>query len=223
LGWRRAKDWRKFLPMSRFALALWLAAALSAAPALASTPQPGRYRVAEGPDVAGELLIGANHTFQYALAAGALDEQAKGSWYRKGAQICLRTEPKPVPAQFALALAKTTQEHTLLVTWPNGEGIPGVDFRIGFDSGDPLADYTQYYGWSMPQDDTRAPRWIELAIPMHQLVSQRIALDGRKTIRVVLTPNDLGTVDFQGACLEAQGDGFVLHREGGDMRLTRGH
>ncbi len=26
---------------------------------------------------------------------------------------------------------------TLLVTWPNGKGIPGVDFTIGFDSGDP--------------------------------------------------------------------------------------
>ena len=198
-----------------------LAASLLASPGLAGPPKPGRYRVSEGPDIAGMLEIGTNHRFQYALAAGALDEQAKGSWYRDGAKICLRTEPKPVPAQFSLAAAEATQDHTLLVTWPDGRGIPGVDFRIGFDTGEPLADYTQYYGWSMPQDDKREPRWIELAVPMHRLMSQRIMLDGRKAIRIVLTPNDLGTVDFQRACFEAAGDKYVLHREGGDMHLVR--
>ena len=207
--------------MRRYAPAIIACVVLSSAPASAGTPRPGAYRVSEGPDVAGALEIGANHRFRYALAAGALDEHAEGSWYREGAKICLRTEPKPVPAQFALAPAEASQEHTLLVTWPDGKGIPGVDFRIGFDSGEPLTGYTQYYGWSMPQDDARAPRWIELAVPMHQLVSQRIALDGRKTIRIVLTPNDLGTVDFHGACLEAKGDGYVLHREGGEMRLVK--
>ena len=196
--------------------------AVLAQPAFAGAPQPGRYRVSEGPDVAGVLEIGANHRFQYALAAGALDEHAEGRWYRESSKICLRTEPRPVPAQFLLAPAEAAQEYTLLVTWPNGKGIPGVDFRIGFDSGEPLTGYTQYYGWSMPQDDARVPRWIELAVPMHRLVSQRIALDGRKTIRVTLTPNDLGTVNFQGACLEANGDGYVLHRDGGEMRLVRG-
>lgn len=207
--------------MRRLVLSALLCTALFAAPALAGAPGPGRYRVSEGPDIAGGLEIGANHRFRYVLAAGALDEHAEGRWYRDGAKICLRTEPKPVPAQFALAPAPADQDQTLLVTWPDGKGIASVDFRIGFDSGEPLTGYTQYYGWSMPQDDKRAPRWIELAVPMHRLVSQRIALDGRKTIRVVLTPNDLGTVDFQGACLEAQGDAFVLHRAGGDMRLVR--
>lgn len=207
--------------MRRLVLATWLGAALVSAPVSAGAPGPGRYRVSQGPDVAGGLEIGANHRFRYALAAGALDEHAEGRWYREGAKICLRTEPKPVPAEFTLTPAKSDQEHTLLVTWPDGNGIAGVDFRIGFDSGEPLTGYTQYYGWSMPQDDSRMPRWIELAVPMHSLVSRRIALDGRKAIRIVLTPNDLGTVDFQGACLEARGDAFVLHRAGGDMRMVK--
>lgn len=207
--------------MRRLALAAALGAVLFSATALAGAPQPGTYRVSEGPDVAGMLEIGANHRFRYMLAAGALDEHADGRWYRQGAKVCLQTEPKPVPAQFSLVPLEAGQEHTLLVTWPGGKGIPGVDFRIGFDSGEPLTGYTQYYGWSMPQDDIRAPRWIELAVPMHRLMSPRLALDGRKAIRVVLTPNDLGKVDFQGACLEAKGDGYVLHREGGELRLVR--
>lgn len=39
--------------------------------------------------------------------------------------------------------------------------------------------------------------------------------------RAVLVPNDLGVVDFQGACLEQAGQGYVLHRREGAMRLVR--
>ncbi len=207
--------------MRTLALAAMLGTVLFSAPAVAGAPQPGNYRVSEGPDVAGSLAIGADHRFRYGLSAGALDEHAEGSWHRQGAQICLRTEPRPVPAQFALVPAPAAQEPTLLVTWPNGHGIALVDFVIGFDSGEPLRGYTQDYGWSMPEGDTRQPRWIELGVRMFQLQSPRFALDGQKTIRAVLTPKDLGTVDFQDHCLEARGKGFVLHRPGGDLRLVR--
>ena len=81
--------------------------------------------------------------------------------------------------------------------------------------------YTQEYGWSMPEGDTRTPRWIELAVRMFSLASPRFPLDGQGAIRAVLTPNDLGTVDFHGACLEALGKDYVLHRPDGDLRLVR--
>ena len=67
---------------------------------------------------------------------------------------------------------------TLLVTWPNGEGIPGVDFRIGFDSGDPAEGYTQYYGWTMPEDDHRVPRWVEVSEPIYGFTAPRFELSG---------------------------------------------
>ncbi len=208
-----------------------LSALLASVPVSAAPRLTGHYRLAGGPDVAGELEIGADYRFRYALAAGALDEQAAGRWVQQGAKVCLFTEPRPVPPVFTLAPrpapnknAPTEEAATLLVKWPNGRGVALVDFRIGFDSGEPLDGYTQDYGWTMPQDDSRVPRWIELAVPMHGLKSPRLALDGheRGTINVVLTPNDLGIVDFQGACLEAQGTGYVLHhRDLGDMRFVR--
>ena len=185
----------------------------------------GQYRLAEGPDVAGQLILTADGRFHYGLAAGALDEEAHGRWQALDSAICLYTEPKPVPPAFTRVPAATTgdREATLLVTWPNGRGIAGIDFRIGFDSGDPLEGYTQDYGWSMPEGDERVPRWIELSEPMHDIASPRFVLEpqdkGRLT--VILTPNDLGIVDFEGACLEQRGDYVILHRKEGDMKFVK--
>lgn len=195
------------------------------APAAAAKPlPPGIYRVAEGPDIAGGIEITKDGRFAYFLAAGALDEQAKGRWEARGDQLCLTTEPSPVPPSFALGPRRTDvpDAPTLLVTWPNGRGIAGVDFRLGFTSGEPAVDYTQEYGWTLPQEETRKPVWIEVVEPIHGVVSSRFTLDPavRGTIVVVLTPNDIGVVDFRGACLEKVGKNIVLHREGGDMRLV---
>ena len=40
-------------------------------------------------------------------------------------------------------------------------------------------------------------------------------------MHVVLTPNDLGLVDFQGECLEARDKALFLRRGGGEMRFIR--
>ncbi len=202
-----------------------LSALLATTPASAAPSLIGQYRAAAGPDMAGGLEIAANHRFRYAFGGGALDEQAAGRWEQQGAKVCLYTEPRPVPPAFTLTprSAPSDEAPTLLVKWPNGRGIAGVDFVIGFDSGEPLTGYTQDYGWTKPQDDSRMPRWIELAVRMHGLKSPRLMLDGkaRGTINVLLTPNDLGVVDFQGACFEARDNAFFLQRGGGEMRFMR--
>lgn len=194
-------------------------------PAAAAPSLVGTYRVTEGPDVAGELRIAANHRFDYALAAGALDEAAQGRWEAEGTAVCLYTEPRPVPPKFTLMPHREVAADApcLLVTWPDGRGVALIDFVIGFDHGDPLSGYTQDYGWSLPPDEKRIPRWIDLAAPVMEIKPQHFALDARTPlpIRALLTPNDIGVVDFLHACLEPAKDGFVLHREGGTMRLAR--
>ncbi|WP_422061511.1 hypothetical protein [Sphingopyxis sp.] len=205
---------------------LLLAAALIAGPAAAQdSPFVGEYSLAEGPDVGGGLLIRTDGRFQYALAAGALDERAEGRWETRGDTVCLITEPKPVPPAFekGALIEVDAAIPTLLVTWPNGNGIAGVDFRIGFDSGDPAEGYTQDYGWTMPDDDTRVPRWVEISEPIHGIAAPRYELteaDGGK-LRVTIIPNDLGVVNFEGACAERTDRGLKLHRAEGDMRFVR--
>ena len=205
---------------------LLLAATLIAAPATAQdSPFVGEYSLAEGPDVGAGLLIRGDGRFQYMLAAGALDERAEGRWEMRGNMACLTTDPKPVPPAMKKGALIEVEGSipTLLVTWPNGEGIPGVDFTIGFDSGDPAEDYTQYYGWTMPEDDKRIPRWIELREPIYGITAPRYELteaDGGR-LRVIIVPNDIGVVNFDGACAEKTDRGLTLHRTEGDMRFVR--
>lgn len=205
---------------------LFLAAALIAAPAAAQeSPFVGEYALSEGPDVGGGLVIGNDDRFQYALAAGALDERAEGRWEVRGDGICLTTEPVPVPPVIEKGplIAVEGIVPTLLVTWPDGEGVAGVDFVIGFDSGEPAESYTQYDGWTMPDDDKRVPRWIEISEPIYRITAPRFDLteaDGGK-LRAIIIPNDIGVVAFDGACAERTERGLILHRAEGDMRFVR--
>jgi hypothetical protein len=207
------------------------AAALLAACAAAAEPNAaadgpslvGHYEI-DAIEQAGELLLTPDGRFQYAFTTGALDEHAAGRWEHVGEATCLTTEPKPVPPAFTKAAAVTDPDApTLLVTLPNGRGIAGVDFVIGFDSGDPVSDYTQYDGWTLPEDETRVPRWIQLNEPIYDIASPRFELEAADhgKLRIMLTPNDVGTVDFEQACLERTGDGVLLHRPEGDMTFKR--
>ena len=205
---------------------LFLSVLLVATPAAAQDSSfVGEYSLAEGPDVGGGLLIRNDGRFQYMLAAGALDERAEGRWEMRGESICLTTDPKPVPPAMEKGplIEVEGAVPTLLVTWPNGEGVPGVDFTIGFDSGDPAESYTQYYGWTMPDDDKRIPRWVELREPIYGIAAPRYELteadDGK--LRVIIVPNDIGVVDFDRACAEKTARGLTLHRAEGDMRFVR--
>lgn len=205
-----------------FLLCLALApvsAAMAAAPDLA-----GHYRLSEDHDAAGELDISADGHFDYGLAYGALDEEAHGRWQRQGDAVCLYTEPKPVPPVISRApTAKAaSQSATLMVVSPDGYGIAGIDFRIGFDSGDPVEGYTQEDGFTLDPGEHRVPRWVELYEPVNRIRAPRFTLEpeDRGKLLAILTPNDLGMVDFEGACLEATPQGAVLHRAEGDMHFV---
>jgi hypothetical protein len=206
-------------------LAALLAAAL-ALPASAQAPDLiGEYSLAEGPDVGGGLLIAADGSYEYGLAAGALDELSRGRWERQGEAICLITDPKPVPPAFEKAepLAVEGVVPTILVTWPNGEAVSGVTFKIGFDSGEPVENYTQYNGWTLPDDEKRVPRWIEVVEPIYDIRAPRYDLTeaDRGRLHVRLIPNDLGLIDLTGACIEARGDRVVMRRKEGELRFVR--
>jgi len=217
-----------FIPL--IALASAPAAFAQAAPgptkvAQATNPAVGHYRLAGGPDVASDLAIEADGHFFYALAAGALDEQASGRWVADGTTIRLTTEPKPKPATITAGTITRTGEGPLklLVTWPTGDGIAGVDFQVGFDNGDPVTGYTQDYGWTMQPDETRVPRWVELVEPIHGIVSPRFPIDLAKgnALTFVLTPNDLGIYDFEATIVEVQDGELLLHRGDATLRFVR--
>ena len=192
--------------------------ALTSQAAVADDGLAGRYRVDDGPDVASELILRPNGKFDYFLMAGSLDEQAQGSWQVDGETLRLMTIPKPVAAVFSRGPASTTADGKLVlhVTNPAGRGIASVHFTLGFDTGPPVKGYTQDHGWSLDERDKRIPRWIELSVPIYKLRSPRFPIDlsTGNEVTFILTPNDLGTIDFTGMQIDIQPHRLIMHRDG---------
>jgi hypothetical protein len=189
----------------------------------AKQPSPaGHYRLTGEHDVVSELLIKPDGHFSYGLIAGALDEQAEGRWRREGESIFLTTEPRPVPAAFSAAEAKRTETAplTVRVVWPNGRGVAGTDLRVGFAEGYPVDDYTQEDGWALSADERRSPIWVELSLHMFGLPPARFPIDAGRAnaLTFLLTPNDLGTFDFQDMRADIAPGRLVLHR--GESRMV---
>ena len=215
--------------MRRHTIALLAAAVLapmSGAPAAPPNPA-GTYRMG-GHDVASELVLTRDGKFTYFLAAGSLDEQAAGTWSIKGSMLHLVTLPKPVAAVFAAGKRRQTKVSPLIVhvVAPNGQGIAAVDLQVGLDSGEPAEGYTQDYGWSLPEGEKRIPRWVEFTLPIYALKSQRFAitdLAGGNELTFVLTPNDLGRIDFATIPIDIAPDRLTMHRWGNLAVFERVH
>ena len=186
----------------------------------------GEYRLVGEQDVASGIRLGTDGRFQYFLIAGALDERAEGRWSAAGDRVALVTEPKPVPPLFrreAPSKREGPAALTLIVRSPDGQGIAGVDLRLGFDEGEPIDSYTQEDGWSLPEGERRTPRWIELGVPMHGLASPRFPIDlaAGNALAFTLVPNDLGVLDFAGIPVMVDKKALVVERGGGRLRYER--
>ena len=198
---------------------LWAASiALTGQAALAADSLAGHYRLHEGPDVASELVLKPDGKFEYFLMAGSLDEQSQGTWRADGKSLRLTTLPKPVPAVFSRGPVSSTKDGKLVLHVTNraGRGIAGVDFAVGFDSGAPATGYTQEYGWTLDERERRVPRWIVLGLPIYKLESPRFPIDlsAGNELTFILTPNDLGTIDFTGMQIDIEPHRLVMHRNG---------
>jgi hypothetical protein len=204
---------------------LLLLLALGSGAAAKERSPAGDYRLVGEQDVASGLRLKPDGRFQYFLSAGALDEQAEGRWSSADARVVLVTEPKPVPPMFRQDAPGKSGSATLTVgvNSPEGPGIAGVDLRIGFDDGAPIESYTQEDGWSLPAEERRTPRWIELAVPMHDLASPRFPIDlaAGNALAFTLVPNDLGVFDFEGVTVRVESKALVVERGGGRLRYER--
>ena len=218
---------------------VWLAAVAAAiavvAPAEARSPYSRHYRVAEGPDVAGGLELGADGRFRYFLIAGALDQHAEGSWTETGGDIRLTTDPKPVPPSFARGPDAKPEEGkdapTLHVRLADGRDLAGIDFRLGLTTGASMAGYTQAEGWRFEEPDAAKPAetperkiaWVELVEPIYDVVSPRFVIDPPAAggLVFVLTPNDIEVVDFRNDRFERRTDDFVLHLGERTLKMVR--
>ncbi|MBD3729218.1 MAG: hypothetical protein IE933_05880 [Sphingomonadales bacterium] len=160
----------------------------------------GEYRDVNSFEMFHGLLLRADGTFAYALSVGALDRRSAGTWVREGDVITLTTDPKPVAPEFVAAPDDgAAGAPYLIVTWPDGDGIAGVDVLLGCGDGTQISDYTQYDGWSPGAGTCPDPQWVELEEGIHQIRSPRFPVAGRRGgLHFVLEPHDFGVADLTG-------------------------
>jgi len=187
----------------------------------------GRYRDAAGPDEVGQLELGRDGRFRFFFAAGSLDARAEGRWTSDGRTVILTTEPRPTPPAFTAGPISRSSEHPLsiLVNWPDGEGIATIDVRVGTADGRVLEGYTQYYGWHPGEgEEVGTPAWVELSELIQGVPLQRFALDmaAGNVFAFTLVPNDFGIAEFDGteARITAEG-GLILPFRGGLLPMVR--
>jgi hypothetical protein len=191
----------------------------------APDPVVGTYSMNDGPDVASQLVIGADGRFSYGIIAGAADYHAQGRWVRDGASIRLTTEPKPVPPTFSAGKVGRTADGPMMVVVrdPKGGPIAGIDFRIGMADGDVVEGYTQEEGWTVNSGKFGKPMWVELSLPMFNLAPQRFPIDPAKgnLFEFTFTPNDLGAMDFRAEPFVVTATGLEQRMQGHAMEWVR--
>lgn len=192
-------------------------------PALAADCPTGMFIAEAGPDAASALEINANGMFHYMLSVGAVDEAADGRWTCKDGALHLTTMPTPTPPEFKLGTIAQDPglPFSLRVTWPDGRGVPGVDFNLEMERGDPISDYTQESGWSGDLGG-RMPRAVQVSEPFYGTASPRFPLPSSDhlQVQIILTPNDMGTADFRDTLVSQDGGRLVLHWRSGEMAYS---
>jgi hypothetical protein len=216
------------MPMPDRLLGALCAAVMMPAPLLAQEPASaqlaGEYVHSQMELVAG-IRLNADGTFQYGLTVGSLDERAQGRWRRNGDTVELTSDPRPIAPTITAGPTKETpgQPFAIRLVAPNGQDVPGVDFTIAFDTGEPLAAYTTGALWSLPASERRLARSITFSKPSYRLQSKALPLDAQpnRTATFLLTPNDFGVADLTGMRLAIEGDTLVLSRPDGTLRFKR--
>ena len=195
-----------------------------AAPAIDASTLVGEYRDADSFEVFHGLLLREDGTFAWAISAGAMDRTSAGTWDVSGGKAVLTTSPAPIAPVFEQAEPDISADAPYLsVTWPNGRGIPGIDFTLECADGERISDYTQYDGWNPAEELCADPKAISLSEGTQDIGPTRFDISAHDGggLHFVLVPNDFGIMDLTGVTITPEPDGITLHLPGSRARMIR--
>jgi hypothetical protein len=214
---------RAFMSMAASALLVAAASAI-AARAMAQSPSlVGRYDGGQMEMAVGLELL-ADGRFRYALAYGALDEQAAGKWSLRGDQVLLTSDPVRAP-RFVLVSQGKAAPGVLRVDLdlPKGVSRQYFDALITKANGQTERRQLAEDGLLLPFAAAEAPTAIRLSLQMFDVASGPVRLDANSgySIRFRFEPNDIGKVAFQATPLKLVNGVLVLDRHGRTIRFRR--
>lgn len=185
--------------------------------------EPGEYRDRSSFEMFHGLRLNPDGTFQWALSVGALDRRSAGTWAQHDGIATLTTAPTPIAPQFRRDPdSPSSQAPFLIVRWPTGAGIAGVDVILTCADGAHISDYTQEDGWQPDAGACRSPETLELVEPIHGIGPARFDISGSTGgLQFTLVPNDFGVADLTGTQIAADAAGIVFRIMDTTVRMDR--
>jgi hypothetical protein len=214
---------RAFVAMASSVL---LVAAKSAATGRAmaqSTSLVGTYDGRQMEMVAGLELL-TNGRFRYALAYGALDEQAAGKWTSGGDRVLLTSDPV-TPPRFVLVSQSRGAPGMLRVDLDVPKGVSRQYFNALITKANGQTERRQLAedGLLLPFAAAEAPITLRLSLQMFDIAGGPVRLDANSgySVRFRFEPNDIGKVAFQATPLKLVNGELLLDRHGRTIRFRR--
>ena len=208
------------------ASSVMLVAAASAVAARAMAQSPSLVGTYDGGqmEIAAALQLLADGRVRYALAYGALDEEAAGKWTLRGDRVLLTSDPVRAP-RFVLVSQSKSAPGVLRVDLdvPKGLSRQYFDAAITKVDGQPERKQLAEDGLSLPFVAAEAPSAIRLLLPIFEVASGPVRLDANSSysVRFRFEPNDIGKVAFQATPLKLVNGALLLDRHGRTIRFRR--
>jgi hypothetical protein len=172
-------------------------------------------------EVGAQLLLKPDGHFEYELAYGALDEEAKGTWEFKYGAVFLTTVPAVIPPRFVVESDTPDARDGLWIKLSSGPVIKDSRQRVYliYDKGEPEDMVEVADDGHVPFPGNRRPTAIIPEIPVYPIMNKPIPLTGTGGHLIVMRfePNDIGKADFRGQRLSIEDGKLVMPRR--DLQL----
>ena len=201
---------------------LWIAAG---ALAVAQTGNfAGHYYLQNLREVGSELLLKPDGTFQFALAYGAADYSANGTWKAQGGAVILNSAAVKDAAPFKLVRSEANREPAIVVHLqaPNGRGVPNIDVILGTANGPSKASTDSSGDAEFPKDSP--VKSVTFSIRVYELETEPINVNSTHNDFVFQINGEAITrVDFKDERLSVNGKALIMrHWPDREMRYEKG-
>jgi len=214
---------RAFVSMASSVLLVAAKSAVTGRAMAQSTSLVGTYDGRQMEMAAGLELL-ANGRFRYALAYGALDEQAAGKWTSGGDRVLLTSDPV-TPPRFVLVSQSRGAPGMLRVDLDVPKGVSRQYFNALITKANGQTERRQLAedGLLLPFAAAEAPITLRLSVQMFDIASGPVRLDANTgySVRFRFEPNDIGKVSFQATPLKLVNGELLLNRHGRTIRFRR--
>lgn len=175
-------------------------------------------------EVAAGLQLGADGRFRYALAYGALDEGAAGTWRADGRAVYLTSGPVSLP-RFTISSDEANADKVLRLSLDLPSGLSSQYFAAVINYADGRRSGRQFTEDSIevPVEAADSPVSVTVLLPVFDLASDRLPLAGQggRDVTVKFEPNDLGAVVFKDSELVREEEGLRLFRHGRELHFRQ--